>query len=74
MNYVLRYSARIAALVMSTVSGVFFLIQFGLVLWLYHEMPGTITKSDLIASAVFGACLLCSGIAYYFLACNPRPK
>ena len=68
MKYAIIYSARILALVATTIVGVFFLAWFGLLLWLLYEMPGIITREDVIVTAVLGVVFVCLGILYAVLA------
>jgi vacuolar-type H+-ATPase subunit I/STV1 len=68
MKYAIAYSARLLALVATTIAGFFFLGWFGLLMWQWHEMPGIITREDVIVTAVLGVVFVCLGVLYAFLA------
>ena len=67
MKYRLMYSARLLALTVITISGIFFLMWLGLLLWLLHEMPGIITREDVLTMVVLGSVSGCFGVLYVFL-------
>jgi hypothetical protein len=67
MKYRLMYSVRLLALTVITVSGIFFLLGLGLLLWLLHEMPGIISREDVLTTVVLGSVAGCFGILYAFL-------
>ena len=66
------YLGRILSLCAATFLGVWFLMWLGMVLWNYHEMPGIVTREDLITTAVLGTISLCFGLAYRFFAGKTR--
>jgi hypothetical protein len=65
----LRFIFRILALAAATCCGVFFLISFFVLAWIYlrhspHQFPLFITTRDFVETAVFGVGFLCFGIGY----------
>ena len=67
MKYRLMYSARLLVLAVITVSGIMFLMWSGLLLWLLHEMPGIITRENILTTVVFGSVSAFFGVLYVFL-------
>jgi hypothetical protein len=67
IKYRLMYSARLLSLIVITVTGIFFLMWLGLLLWLLHKMPGIITRQDVLTSVVLGSVCACFGVLYVFL-------
>jgi len=63
----LIYSARLLVLAVITVSGIMFLMWSGLLLWLLHEMPGIITRENILTTVVFGSVSAFFGVLYVFL-------
>jgi hypothetical protein len=50
VKYRLMYSARLLALAVITASGITFLMWSGLLLWLLFEMPGIITREEILTN------------------------
>jgi len=76
MRYVLKYAARIIALILATFFGIWFLMWVGLLVWLYYvkHLPGLITLGDFITTSVLGLISVCCGVAYIFLAAKTRTR
>jgi hypothetical protein len=75
MHYAVKYSARIMALIMVTFFGIWFLMGFGLLVWVYFEhSPWLITRDALITTSALGLCSACSGAVYIFLVRKTRPR
>jgi len=75
----LRFIFRILALAAATCCGVFFLISFFVLAWIYlrhspHQFPLFITTRNFVETAVFGVGFLCFGIGYLILARKPNPS
>jgi hypothetical protein len=72
-----RYVFRLLALACATCCGVFFLLSFFVLAWIYlshspNQFPLFITNKDFAETVLFGAGFLCFGIGYLILARQPN--
>jgi H+/Cl- antiporter ClcA len=74
VKYQLMYAARLLVLSLTTASGIFFLMWSGVLLWQLHEMPGIVTRDDILATIVLGIGSGCFGILYALLLRKTESK
>ena len=74
MRYRLTYSARVLALILTTLLGVAFVICCVVLVRMFIEMPGIIMREDVIEAAVVGLAFICVAALYVFLVRKTFPK
>ena len=74
MRYRLTYSARILALILTTLLGVAFVFCCVVLVRMFIEMPGIIMREDVVEAAVVGLAFISVAALYVFLARKTSPK
>ena len=74
-----RHIFRLLALACATCCGVFFLVNFFVLAWIYfhhspQQFPLFITARDFSETALFGVGFVCFGIGYLILSRKPNPR
>ena len=67
MRYVLTYSARIVTLILTTLLGCFFVIWCAIFIPIFLDMPGIISREDVIGGASVGLGFALLAALYIFL-------